>query len=555
MRRVWEHTSKDGYVWLPVIRDIASKRPHFVQGKALIAREVGKVQVDTDVDSYWTPAVRSHLESPNGRPRDASGYGPQRAVWADCDDGYDDEVLSKLKPSFVWETSPGHKQAIWLLEEPLDPSEYHKDGYMGMITEALGSDPSGVDIPQLLRVPGSVHHKRGTHQGKVLSAPGTVYSKGDLHTRVARALGLPTPVAAQIGAKTPIGDRSLQLWKFSRLCAETGLSESMAFKLLNACDWNKWADRPERLREDIAKAYGAASQPGAGPQASADARQDAYGDGESAPEEARPWAMSTLVDFGPLMRKPVSWVLPGIIPEAACGLIVAAPKAGKTRLAIEIALGLASGDAPLGLHVRGKQAVGFFSLEDGEYLFAHRLAEGMQGDREQYHWDGVIRKTKEGIKWYPPKPISLLTGFSGINLKEASALASLQETILEHDLRLVIIDTLSMAIGSSNVSDSKEMNDILKVVREIAKATRCAIAFIHHTRKRVFEKGESVQESILGSTALHAWCEFVMNVQKTEDETDPSRRLGIQTKMAEYRTEYLSGQLKIVKRPPEEDEE
>lgn len=550
IKRVWKHSGIDGYVWMPTIQNIGKSNQRFNNGPARKVSEKLSA-ISKEVDSYWTPAVRSHLRSPRDKPRDATGYGPQRVVWVDCDENFDDELLSKLRPSFLWETSPGHKQAVWLLSEPMDPSEFHKDGYMGMLTAALGGDASGVDIPQLLRVPGSWHHKRKKHHGAILKTPGTVYTRGQLLTRVARGLGLPAGIASELGADDPYGDRSVQLWKFARVACESGLSEEMTYKLLKACEWNKWRHEPERLKADIEKAYAADPKTKDSKKKKKPKSQEDYSEME---EEITAWDLDPVTSFGPVTHAPLKWVLPGIIPEAGCGLIVAAPKAGKTRIAIEIALGIASGHKPLGLDVKRPKEVGFFSLEDGEYLFAERLSKGMRSSRQEYHWDGSVSASRGSLLWQPPKDLPLLTGFKRIDLSNEEDKARLLETIQKYNLKLVIIDTLSMAIGNSNVSDSKEMNGILADVRDIAKATGCAIMFIHHTRKRVFEKGESIQESILGSTALHAWTEFVMNVVAATDE-EPMIRLGVQTKRGGGVKYVHPTKLHIVKRAEPEDSE
>jgi hypothetical protein len=523
---------------MPHIYKIGHKTDQkFREGETLDAQSPDFTPLRDSVDWYWTPAVSS------SDSRKAKEYPAQRAIWVDCDESYDNKLLESLKPSYMWETSPGHKQAVWLLRESIATSEFHRDGFIGMITQALGGDKSGVDIGQLLRVPGTMHHKREPFRGGILRSAGTVYTRGQLLSRVARGLGFSPGLASELGADDPFGDRSKVLWRFSRNAAELGLAQDLTFKLIKATKWNKWTDDPDRLKEDIANAY--AHEPTPKPDKEQQQAQDQYDSHEDS-EDVEPWGMATVDTFGPVIRKPISWVVPGIIPSGGCGLLVSAPKVGKTRIAIEIALGLATGRKPLGISIRRPLSVGFFSLEDGEYLFSSRLDGSLNTDhgRFKYHWDGHINKE---LRWAPPQAMDLFTNFSQVDLSDDGDKQRLLETINKYELKLVIIDTLSMAIGKSDVSNSKDMYAILKDVKTIAKATGCAIMFIHHTRKRVFEKGESIQEMVLGSTALHAWSDFIMNLAAPSEDSE-LLRLGVQTKMGND-THYIDTRLKIIKQP------
>lgn len=548
LRKVWRHAGVSGNVWLPSIANIGVKdKEKFREGAVINARTPVLPELSDSLDWYWTPAVSS---SPSRRAKE---YPAQRAIWVDCDESYDRKLLEALKPSFMWETSPGHTQAIWLLDKPIARSEFHRDGFIGMITHALGGDKSGVDVGQLLRVPGTWHHKREAFKGRILRSTGQVWTRGQLLSRVARGLGFSGGLASELGAEDPYGDRSKLLWKFSRNAAELGLDQKLAFKLIKATAWNKWKDDPDRLKEDIANAYESQPETPKAPdpeQRQAKELHDAHED-ESA-SEIEPWSMATVDAFGPVVRKPVSWIVPGIIPEGGCGLLVAAPKVGKTRIAIEMALGLATGQKPLGIALKRPVPTGFLSLEDGEYLFADRLSKGMRNGRARYHWDGHIKRDGKQLVWEPPQPMELFTNFAQVDLSDNSDKQRLYETIEKYGLKLVIIDTLSMAIGKSDVSNSKDMYAILKDIKTIAKATGCAIMFIHHTRKRMFEKGETIQEMVLGSTALHAWSDFIMNLVAPSEEVD-FLRLGVQTKMGNHQ-HYIDTQLRIIKAPPTEED-
>lgn len=532
IKKVWSHSGISGNVWVPSISKIGHKGQQFREGAPLGSKDPNLPVMQDDLDWYWTPAVS------NGG-RKAPEYPDQKVLWVDCDESYNDELLHKLMPTYIWETSPGHKQAIWLMRDVIPVGEYHRDGLMGLLTQALGGDKSGVDIGQLLRVPGTWHHKREPFLGHIIRKSSSVQSRGQLLTRVARGLGFPPGLASELGADDPYGDRSKQLWRFSRTACEIGVEQDLTFKLLKACKWNKWRDQPERLREDIESAYSAEASGSASPQPAVSPAGDR--------ESPVPWPMATVGEFGPIIRRPLQWIVPGLIPEAGCGLLVSAPKVGKTRIAIEIALGVSAGDNPLGVSVQRSQGVGFFSLEDGEYLFSSRMDSSLNRDqgRFRYHWDGHISRNGSLLRWEPPHHIPLFTAFHPVDLSHPEDKQRLLETILKYELKLVIVDTLSMAIGKSDVSNAKDMYSILKDLKVIAKETNCAIMFLHHTRKRVFEKGESIQEMVLGSTALHAWSDFVLSLASPEEDLPTFLRLGVQTKMGTSQ-HYVSPELKIL---------
>jgi len=551
IQKVWRHAGVRGNVWMPHISDIGVKgKERFREGARIDSRQPSLPLLTEKDDWYWTPAV-SHGTDRKIKSDQVQQYPDQKVLWVDCDDSYDDKMLMALKPSYIWETSPGHKQAVWLMRESFAPSEFHRDGFMGLLAHALGGDKSGVDIGQLLRVPGSWHHKRKPFHGRLLPSQGTVYPRALLLRKVASGLGFPAGAAAELASPDPYGDRSKLLWKFARQAAELGLDQALTFKLIKATDWNKWKDDPDRLKDDIQRAYDSQPTKPEKPKA-----KNPIEDQEVTEESVGAWEMARVADFGPIIRKPMPWLVKGIIPEGGCGLLVAPPKVGKTRVAMELALGLASGRKPLGISVAKPQAVGFFSLEDGEYLFSTRLNDGINRTRgrEGYHWDGRLRKDKAGhMTWEPPKPLALLTRFDPIDLSDDNDKQRLYETIEAYGLKIVILDTLSMSIGKAEVSSSTDMYSILKDLKIIAKETGCAVMFIHHTRKRVFEKGESIQEMILGSTALHGWSDFIMNLAPPEEDSQ-LLRLGVQTKMGND-LHYLNTQLKIIRRPEPEEVE
>ena len=504
MQLVWQHSNIDGYVFIPHIINISTPNERFVNGAALHPCDAADTFAD-QMDWYWTPAV-SRVTS-----RKASAYGPQRVVWVDCDDGYDDSALMSLEPSILWETSPGHRQAIWLMEEEISQEEYKSTGILGLLARVTKGDPSGVDISQLLRVPGTYHHKRDEYLGKILKYTNKSIAVVDLLKKVARILGLQEDTIVEMYRGDILGDRSKVLWRLSCLCANAGIDKVSAVTLLSHSAWNKWDGNIQNLVNDVDKAYahaiscGSASPEGVAPQ--------------EVEETYTPiWDVSPLSVYTSTPMRPVQWLIPHIIPRGGCGVLAASPKIGKTRLALEILTGLSCNDNPMGILVDKHPNVGLLSLEDGEELVLNRISQCLYQSqvRSTHHWAGYIDLD---LVWHPGSKINLFVGFNPADLSQIEDRRHLLDVIQNNSLDLLIIDTLSMCIGKADINNSTDMYSILSGVKYIAQKTNCAIMFIHHTRKKQgITRNESMQDMLLGSTAVYAWSDFVLHLYKDKDD-------------------------------------
>ena len=89
---------------------------------------------------------------PRRRKEDAARLS---CLYADID--HSDLVAGMLEPTLLVESSPGRLQAYWRLTRPVSPvvgEELNR-----RLAQALHADPSGWDLTQLLRVPGTRNHK------------------------------------------------------------------------------------------------------------------------------------------------------------------------------------------------------------------------------------------------------------------------------------------------------------------------------------------------------------------------------------------------------------
>lgn len=90
-----------------------------------------------------------------GRRRIKANAAPVLSLWADDDGSHLPDHVPE--PTVVVETSPGRRHLFWRLSRPLPPRE--AEILNRRLTRAIGADPSGWDLGQLLRPPGTPNLK------------------------------------------------------------------------------------------------------------------------------------------------------------------------------------------------------------------------------------------------------------------------------------------------------------------------------------------------------------------------------------------------------------
>jgi AAA domain-containing protein/IclR-like helix-turn-helix domain-containing protein len=186
------------------------------------------------------------------------------------------------------------------------------------------------------------------------------------------------------------------------------------------------------------------------------------------------------------------WAVPNLLP-AGLTILAGAPKIGKSFLALQIALSVASGGVVLGERVE-RGSVLYLALEDTERRLQARMR--MQN-------------------WAPDLPANFMcigrfnSQVGDLRRGGAEKLAS---QIEQDGYRLVVIDTLSRAMrGDQN--DVGQMTWALEPLQEIAHANNVALILIDHHRKPTFEN-EDVVSDILGSTAKTALADTVLGLYR-----------------------------------------
>jgi hypothetical protein len=194
-------------------------------------------------------------------------------LWGDLDGAEIPE--GKISPTAVVQSSPGRFHCYWRLTDPIPPQA--AELLNKRLARVIGADPSGFDLTQLLRVPGTVNYK---YEGRPIVGiqhldKNRTYSAGDLdrdlpplpetpsangHAHFDDALGEPPvelgPEALKVwrGEKpkaknTGEVDRSASLMKIGRTIYDAGATKRTVTEALKERDltlgWKCYTNRPD----------------------------------------------------------------------------------------------------------------------------------------------------------------------------------------------------------------------------------------------------------------------------------------------------------------------
>jgi hypothetical protein len=198
-------------------------------------------------------------------------------------------------------------------------------------------------------------------------------------------------------------------------------------------------------------------------------------------------------DFGQ-----VRWAVEGLIPEGAT-ILAGKPKMGKSWLALNVALAVASGGIALG-RVRVEQGeVLYLALEDGPRRLQRRLKK-------------LLEPTTS------PAPADLLLTCEWARTNEGG-LAALAKWLTERTAtRLVVIDTLAKVrskriMGASIYAEDYEA---IGTMQSLALEAGVAVLIVAHTRKSSREEQEPDDplEEVSGSLGLTGAADAVLVLKR-----------------------------------------
>lgn len=179
------------------------------------------------------------------------------------------------------------------------------------------------------------------------------------------------------------------------------------------------------------------------------------------------------------------WLIERLWAEGAVGCIGGTPKSGKTWLALEMAVAVASGKPCLGrFGVPRRGPVLLYAAEDTPAALRDRAVELARARGLDLDGLAVGLITEPALRLDVP----------GHRLRLAVTLERVKP-------RLLVLDPL-VRLHRSDENSSSEISELLGFLRGLQRAHGVAIAVVHHVRKSgAGQPGQSLR----GSGDLHAW--------------------------------------------------
>lgn len=191
------------------------------------------------------------------------------------------------------------------------------------------------------------------------------------------------------------------------------------------------------------------------------------------------------------------WAIPGIIPEGQT-ILAGNPKLGKSWLALNLSVAIASGGKALGGVPVEAGDVLYLALEDNRRRLKERLTAVSGGN-------SASDRLTLSISW--PR-------------LDAGGLEKMEHWITEHpEARLIIIDTFKKVrpLRKGRTNMYVEDYDDVGILKDLADTHRIAIVAVHHTNKAV---ADDPIEAVSGSFGLTGATDGILILKRERGQHD-----------------------------------
>lgn len=236
-------------------------------------------------------------------------------------------------------------------------------------------------------------------------------------------------------------------------------------------------------------------------------------------------------------------VVEGILPERGIVLLAGQPKVGKTFLALECAIAIATGGFALGGFQADRGAVLYVGEDAPPFDVAHQVRMLMARR-------GLLSGDLERLKFaiFQGARIDTVEGITAIERALREVEERDQEGDLVHGCNLLILDSFRK-LHSRNENDSEEMRTVMALLRVLAERT--CVLVLHHFSK----PGEGRPAGPRGSGEIEAGCDaaFYLRHRTGGIQATLARARAIDADDFHYTLNYTREEAWLDLTKPEED--
>jgi hypothetical protein len=207
----------------------------------------------------------------------------------------------------------------------------------------------------------------------------------------------------------------------------------------------------------------------------------------------------------------VDWLMPGAIHRGAKGLIVAAPKAGKSMIALDLAVSLSSGLPWMGIEPQAKVKTGVVSREDGPGMTMHRLEQFARGRGLDFNQ-------------LPGLFVNTFQQRASFSIENEGNVEDLCKWIKHEGIELCIFDVLNK-LHTADENDNTKMTAVMAYFDHIRMETGCDVVVIHHDAKNSAPGAKKPR----GASSIDSWWDWKVSIN-VDAEDDSLKRVFFGTK-------------------------
>ena len=192
------------------------------------------------------------------------------------------------------------------------------------------------------------------------------------------------------------------------------------------------------------------------------------------------------------------WLIEGLWSEEAVGIVGGEPKCGKSFLALDLAVAVASGTKALRrFPVKTPGPVLLYAAEDALPIVRERL-------------EGIARAA--GVPW-PTLDVHVITE-AALRLDTSRDRERLHDTVFSLQPRLLVLDPF-VRLHRIDENAASEVVPILASLRQLQRQHKTAVVLVHHARKGAGRMRAG--QALRGSSELHAWGDSNLYLRRQGD--------------------------------------